>query len=104
MDDWDDWDVPENWDKCPLDKYLELNGFDSETTRYVKQNLGVKNVHALRFVKSNDLKDLHPSDENMKKLVNLVQRYKTSVAKGEIDGLMTNRLFILLGQLCELNE
>ena len=39
MDDWDDWDVPENWDKCPLDKYLELNGFDSETTRYIKQNL-----------------------------------------------------------------
>jgi hypothetical protein len=36
MTDWDNWDVPDTWNKRPLDKYLERNDFDTETVRYIQ--------------------------------------------------------------------
>jgi hypothetical protein len=69
-------------DNRPLDKYFELNGFDSETARLIRNHLGVMKAHALRHVSASDMEGLraHLSPENMAKLVSLVRRYKASVA------------------------
>ena len=85
-----------------MQTYLEKNGFDSVTTQYIVQTLGVMKERSLRDVTRNDLKILTGlCDTDMKNLSDLIKRYKTSVAEGEIAGQMTNRLSILLGQLCE---
>ena len=66
------------------------------------QTLGVVQTRSLRNVPHNDLNTLTElCDADMEKLSDLIERYKKSIAKGEIAGLMTNRLSILLSKLRE---